>query len=73
MISCVLAIVVYCLVKQNLTSTSIRVEQQELKKPEAKEITKRKEKFDLGKVNHYPTLDTQIKKSVTQLSVRSVG
>jgi hypothetical protein len=58
MISCVLEIVVYCLVKQNLTSTNIRVEQQELKKPEAKEIKKRKEKFDLEKVNHYPTLDT---------------
>jgi hypothetical protein len=58
MISCVLEIVVCCLVKQNLTSTSIREEQQELKKPEAKEIKKRKEKFDLEKVNHYPTLDT---------------
>jgi hypothetical protein len=58
MISCVLEIVVYCLVKQNLTSTSIRIEQQELKKPETKEIKKRKEKFDLEKVNHYPTLDT---------------
>jgi hypothetical protein len=58
MISCVLEIVVYCLVKQNLTSISIREEQQELKKPEAKEIKKRKEKFDLEKVNHYPTLDT---------------
>jgi hypothetical protein len=40
MISCVLEIVVYCLVKQNLTRTNIRVEQQELKKPEAKEIKK---------------------------------
>jgi hypothetical protein len=58
MISCVLEIVVYCLVKQNLTSTSIRIEQQELKKPETKEIKKRKEKFDLEKVNHYPTLGT---------------
>jgi hypothetical protein len=58
MISCVLEIVVYCLVKQNLTSIRIREEQQELKKPEAKEIKKRKEKFDLEKVNHYPTLDT---------------
>jgi hypothetical protein len=58
MISCVLEIVVYCLVKQNLTSISIREEPQELKKPEAKEIKKRKEKFDLEKVNHYPTLDT---------------
>jgi hypothetical protein len=58
MISCVLEIIVYCLVKQNLTSISIREEQQELKKPEAKEIKKRKEKFDLEKVNHYPTLDT---------------
>jgi hypothetical protein len=58
MISCVLEIIVYCLVKQDLTSTSIRIEQQELKKPEAKEIKKRKEKFDLEKVNHYPTLDT---------------
>jgi hypothetical protein len=58
MISCVLEIVVYCLVKQNLTSKSIRIEQQELKKPETKEIKKRKEKFDLEKVNHYPTLDT---------------
>jgi hypothetical protein len=52
MISCVLEIVVYCLVKQNLTNISIREEQQELKKPEAKE------KFDLEKVNHYPNLDT---------------
>jgi hypothetical protein len=42
MISCVLEIIVYCLVKQNLTSISIREEQQELKKPEAKEIKKRK-------------------------------
>jgi hypothetical protein len=58
MITCVLEIVVYGLVKQNLTSLSIREEQQELKKPEAKEIKKRKEKFDLEKVNHYPTLDT---------------
>jgi uncharacterized membrane protein (DUF106 family) len=58
MIACVLEIVVYCLVKQNLTSISIREELQELKKPEAKEIKKRKEKFDLEKVNHYPTLDT---------------
>jgi hypothetical protein len=58
MIACVLEIIVYCLVKQNLTSISIREEQQELKKPEAKEIKKRKEKFDLEKVNHYPTLDT---------------
>jgi hypothetical protein len=58
MISCVLEIVVYCLVKQNLTSINKREEQQELKKPEAKEIKKRKEKFDLEKVNHYPTLDT---------------
>jgi hypothetical protein len=58
MISCVLEIVVYCLVKQNLTSTSIRIEQQELKKPETKEIKKREEKFDLEKVNHYLTLYT---------------
>jgi hypothetical protein len=58
MISCVLEIVVYCLVKQNLTSINIREDQQELKKPEEKEIKKRKEKFDLEKVNHYPTLDT---------------
>jgi hypothetical protein len=58
MISCVLEIVVYCLVKQNLTSINIREDQQELKKTEAKEIKKRKEKFDLEKVNHYPTLDT---------------
>jgi hypothetical protein len=58
MISCVLEIVVYCLAKQNLTSISIREEQQGLKKPEAKEIKKRKEKLDLEKVNHYPTLDT---------------
>jgi hypothetical protein len=58
MISCVLEIIVYCLVKQNLTSISIREEPQELKRPEAKEIKKRKEKFDLEKVNHYPTLDT---------------
>jgi hypothetical protein len=42
MISCVLEIIVYCLVKKDLTSTSIRIEQQELKKPEAKEIKKRK-------------------------------
>jgi hypothetical protein len=58
MISCVLEIVVFCLVKQNLTSINIREEQQELKKPEAKVLKKRKEKFDLEKVNHYPTLDT---------------
>jgi hypothetical protein len=58
MIACVLKIVVYCLVKQNLTSISIREELQELNKPEAKEIKKRKEKFDLEKVNNYPTLDT---------------
>jgi hypothetical protein len=58
MISCVLEIVVYCLVKQNLTIINIREEQQELKKPEAKVVKKRKEKFDLEKVNHYTTLDT---------------
>jgi hypothetical protein len=40
MISCVLEIVVYCLVKQNQTSINIREEQQELKKPEAKVIKK---------------------------------
>jgi hypothetical protein len=54
----VLEIVVYCLAKQNLTSISIREDQQGLKKPEAKETKKRKEKLDLEKVNHYPTLDT---------------
>jgi hypothetical protein len=58
MISCVLKFFVYCLVKLNLTSPSIRIEQQERKKPETKEIKKRKEKFDLEKFNHYPTLDT---------------
>jgi hypothetical protein len=49
---------VQCLVNPHLTNRSIREEPQELKKPEAKEIKKRKEKFDLEKVNHYPTLDT---------------
>jgi hypothetical protein len=58
MIACVLEIVVSCLVKQNLTSISIREEQQELKKPEAKEIKKGKERFDLENVIDYPTLDT---------------
>jgi hypothetical protein len=42
MISCVLKIIVYCLAKHNITSLSIREELQELKKPEAKEIKKRK-------------------------------
>jgi hypothetical protein len=38
---------VQCLVNSNLTHRSIREELQELKKPETKEIKKRKEKFDL--------------------------
>jgi hypothetical protein len=49
---------VQCLFKPHLTNRSIREELQELKKPEAKEIKKIKEKFDLEKVNHDPTLDT---------------
>jgi hypothetical protein len=49
---------VYCLVKPNLTSISIREEPKGLKKPEAKEIKKRKEKLDLENVIDYPTLDS---------------
>jgi hypothetical protein len=63
---------VQCLVNSNLTHRSIREELQELKKPETKEIKKRKEKFDLENVIDYPTLDPWIKKSITQLKVRSV-
>jgi hypothetical protein len=61
------------LVNPHLTNRSIREEPQELKKPEAKEIKKREEKFDLENVIDYPTLDTYIKQSVNQLSVWSVG
>jgi hypothetical protein len=64
---------VRCLDKPRLTSRSIREVPQELKKPEAKEIKKGKEKFDLENIIDYPTLDTYIKKSVNQLSVGSVG
>jgi hypothetical protein len=64
---------VQCLVNPHLTNRSIREEPQELKKPEAKEIKKREEKFDLENVIDYPTLDTYIKQSVNQLSVWSVG
>jgi hypothetical protein len=49
---------VHCLDKPHPTSRSIREEQQELKKPEAKELKKREEKFDLENVIDYPTLDT---------------
>jgi hypothetical protein len=45
MISCVLKIIVYCLVKPTLTSLSIREEPQGPKKPEAKEIKKKRRKF----------------------------
>jgi hypothetical protein len=64
---------VQCLVNSNLTSRSIRKEPQKLKKPETKEIKKEEEKIDLENVIEYPTLDTYIKKSVTQLSVWLVG
>jgi hypothetical protein len=64
---------VHCLDKPHLTSRSIRKEPQKLKKPETKEIKKREEKIDLENVIDYPTLDTYIKKSVTQLSVWLVG
>jgi hypothetical protein len=49
---------VQCLVNSNLTNRSIREVPQELKKPEAREIKKKRRKDDLEKVNHYPTLDT---------------
>jgi hypothetical protein len=44
--------------KLHLTSRNIREVPQELKKPEAKEIKKGKEKFDLDNIIDYPTLDT---------------
>jgi hypothetical protein len=47
---------VQCLVNSNLTNRSIRGEPQRLKKPEAKEIKKREEKFDLGNLFDYTTL-----------------
>jgi hypothetical protein len=47
---------VKCLVNPHLTNRSIREDPQELKKPEAKEIKKREEKFDLENVIDYPTL-----------------
>jgi hypothetical protein len=34
---------------------------------------KKERKYDLGKVNHYPTSDPWIKHSATQLKVGSVG
>jgi hypothetical protein len=49
---------VKCLVNPHLTNRSIREDPQELKKPEAKEIKKREEKFDLGNIIDYPTLST---------------
>jgi hypothetical protein len=64
---------VQCLVNPHLTNRSIREEPQGQKKPETKEIKKREEKFHLENVIDYPTLDTYIKKSVTQLSVWLVG
>jgi hypothetical protein len=48
---------VHCLDKPHPTSRSIREESQGPKKPEAKEIKKREEKFDLENVIDYPTLD----------------
>jgi hypothetical protein len=60
---------VQCLVNPHLTNRSIREEPQGLKKPEAKEIKKREEKFDLENVIDYPTLGTWIKQSVNQLRV----
>jgi hypothetical protein len=57
MISCGLFLVVHCLDKPHRTSISIREEPQELKKPETKEIKKKRRKADLEKVNHYPTLN----------------
>jgi hypothetical protein len=49
---------VQCLVNSNLTNRSIREEPQRSKEPEAREIKKREEKFDLEIVIDYPTLDT---------------
>jgi hypothetical protein len=49
---------VHCLDKPHPTSRSIREVPQELKKPEAKEIKKGKENFDLENIIDYPTLDT---------------
>jgi hypothetical protein len=49
---------VQCLVNSNLTNRSIREEPQRSKEPEAREIKKREEKFDLENVIDYPTLDT---------------
>jgi hypothetical protein len=64
---------VQCLDKPHLTSRNIREVPQELKKPEAKELKKGKEKFDLENIIDYPTLDTYSKQFVNQLSVWSVG
>jgi hypothetical protein len=64
---------VQCLVKSHLASRSIRKEPQKLNKPETKEIKKREEKIDLENVIDYPTLDTYIKNSVTQLGEWLVG
>jgi hypothetical protein len=60
---------VHCLDKPHPTSRSIREVSQDLKKPEAKEIKKGKEKFDLENIIDYPTLDPWIKQSSTQLKV----
>jgi hypothetical protein len=51
----------------------MREEPQRSKEPEAREIKKKKRKEDLEKVNHYPTLDTYIKKSVNHLHVWTVS
>jgi hypothetical protein len=64
---------VKCLVNPHLTNRSIREDPQELKKPEAKEIKKREERFDLENVIDYPTLSLWNKKSVTQVRVGSVS
>jgi hypothetical protein len=45
-------------VNSNLTNRSFREEPQRPKEPEAKEIKKGKEKFDLENIIDYPTLDT---------------
>jgi hypothetical protein len=46
------------LVNPHLTNRSFREEPQGLKKPEAKEIKKREERFDLENIIDYPTLNT---------------
>jgi hypothetical protein len=64
---------VKCLVNPHLTNRSFREDPQELKKPDAKEIKKREERFDLENVIDYPTLSLWNKKSVTQVRVGSVS